>query len=91
MNLDLNPLEVLGVRQLNYMPPHFVKTALPDFTFWMDNEIVDWVRSKLKGRFALVKMPTAIDNKIISKEMIGFEDAKEMTYFLLACPNLRRT
>jgi hypothetical protein len=46
----------------------------------------------LKGRFSLAKMPV-IDSqdKLKSSLVIAFEDHSEMTYFMLACPHLRRT
>jgi hypothetical protein len=90
MNFDLNPLNVLKERKVAYMPPHFSKTALPGILF-MEDEILDWVTSKLKGRFCFTKLPVLdSNNKLQPGPIIGFEDTKEMTYFLLACPHIRR-
>ena len=51
----------------------------------------EWVKIKLKGRYCIVKQPS-IDSSgsLKSAHFIGFEDQKELTYFMLACPMLRR-
>jgi len=88
MKLDLNPLDVLKVRKLEKMPIHFVKTKLDD---WHTLDIENWIKSKLKGRYCLSRMPTITSSNSLKVEsFIGFEEEKEMTYFMLACPYLRR-
>ena len=90
MNFDLNPLNVLKERKMAYMPPHFSKTAISS-TLFIDDEIIEWVNSKLKGRFCFTRLPVVdSNNKLHTNHIIGFEDTKEMTYFLLACPYIRR-
>lgn len=42
-----------------------------------------WIQYKLAGRFCIIDT----DPKTIT---IGFEDEKELTYFVLACPHIRR-
>ncbi len=86
---DLNPLDVLKQRELSYIPPHFFKATVKDV--YLESTIKDWIKSKLKGRFCLIKMP-AVDNKdkLLSVTVVAFEDEKELTFFMLACPFLRR-
>ena len=49
------------------------------------------IKTKLKGRFYLQKTPgIGTDSKVRSVTYLGFEDHKELTYFMLACPHLRR-
>ncbi len=74
------------------MPPHFSKIKLETKEFYHeDDKIHSWVSSKLKGRFSIKKMPTiGTDGRIRSEFYIGFEDQKELTYFILACPYIRR-
>jgi hypothetical protein len=86
---DLNPLDVLKQRKLTILPPHFGKVKLSESEIF-DN-IENWVKAKLKGRYCIVKHP-GIDpsGNLKSLYYIGFEDQKELTYFMLACPNLRR-
>jgi hypothetical protein len=54
--------------------------------------VEDWVRTKLKGRYYICAKP-AVDRSgnLRSSCVIGFEDHQELTYFMLACPHLRRT
>jgi hypothetical protein len=42
----------------------------------------NWIDYKLTGRYSIVQKP----NKNGVQTIIGFEDAKELTYFMLACP-----
>lgn len=86
---DLNPIEVLKQRKLKTIPPHFLKARISESEIFEGLE--DWVKSKLKGRYCLGKQPS-IDKSgtLRSTYYIGFEDQKELTYFMLACPMLRR-
>lgn len=88
---DLNPLDVLNKRSLSFIPPHFAKFKLQDSMFGGTNSIDSWIKNKLKGRYAICKHPS-IDNEghLKSNLFVAFEDQKELTYFMLACPHLRR-
>jgi hypothetical protein len=86
--IDLNPLGVLKQRKVKTLPPHFVKIAI---LFDFDNNIEKWIENKLSGRYCVLKVPE-IDStgNLKSTLYAGFEDQKELTYFMLACPLLRR-
>ncbi len=86
---DLNPLDVLQQRKLKTIAPHFSSLAISDNEIF--DGIEDWVKLKLKGRYYIAKRPH-IDKSgnLRSTHFIGFEDQKELTYFMLACPQLRR-
>ena len=88
---NLNPLTVLGARTLSWIPPHFVKIPIT-MTAWDANENVkNWIEQKLVGRFSIVSSPQ-IENttgKLKISTFVGFEDEKELTYFMLACPHIR--
>ena len=73
------------------MAPHFAKTRIADSEFF--DGVEDWVKLKLKGRYAVFKSPyfDSASNTLKSALHIGFEDPQELTYFMLACPHLRRT
>lgn len=90
MIFDLNPLEVLKVRKMTTSPPHFSKTKISESELF--DGLEDWVKLKLKGRYALYKSPSydSQSNSLKSSLYIGFEDPQELTYFMLACPHLRR-
>ncbi len=87
---DLNPLDVLNKRFLKSMPPHFAKMKLSKIDYQI-NEIKDWIDTKCKNRYAISKLPT-IDNdgKLNVYIYVGFEDHKELTFFMLGCPFIRR-
>ena len=82
--IEYNPLEILNKRSLQVMPPHFGKIKLEEINFFT-NEIENWIRIKLKVRYAVVKL-TSIENnsKLKSAMFSGIEDHKELTYFMLA-------
>jgi hypothetical protein len=87
---DLNPLEVLNKRSLNYIPPHFSKVKVSDSELGIGN-LESWVRNKLNGRYAVAKIPSIDkDGHLKTATFVAFEDQKELTYFMLACPHLRR-
>ena len=86
---DLNPIDILKQRKLKTIPPHFSKIQISEGEIFEGVE--EWVKIKLKGRYYLTKQP-GIDKcgSLRSSYFIGFEDQKELTYFMLACPHLRR-
>jgi hypothetical protein len=85
--INLNPLDILKRRELKILPPHFGKISIEFY----EEKIHQWIKYKLKGRFCIVRMPFIDrDNKLKSSTFVGFEDQKELTYFMLACPYLRR-
>ena len=90
---DLNPLEVLNKRSLSHIPPHFAKFKIEDGNRFLvsTNTMESWVRARLRGRYAIAKLPS-IDNDghLKTATFVAFEDQKELTYFMLACPHLRR-
>jgi hypothetical protein len=88
--IEINALDVLKERQVNCAFPQFSKTKLSEGE-WNDNDIEVWIKNKLKGRFYVQKLPNVgTDGKLRSSTFVGFEDHKELTYFMLACPYLRR-
>lgn len=87
---DLNPLDVLKQRELHTLPPHFSKIKISESDSW-DGNIEKWIKAKLKGRFCVVKSPSLEqDGRLKTITYVGFEDHKELTFFMLACPYLRR-
>jgi hypothetical protein len=87
---DLNPLDVLKQRRVDSLPPHFSKIRILDNELF-EGKINDWIRNKLKGRYCIVKAPSVDQTGALrSITFAAFEDQKELTYFMLACPHLRR-
>ena len=86
---DLNPIDVLKQRKLKTLPPHFSKVKISESELF--EGIEEWVQTKLKGRYCLVRYPAIDqDGNLKSNTFLGLEDQKELTYFMLACTNLRR-
>ena len=90
--LNLNPLDILGQREVSTLPPHFAKMQLEGWDFLMDeNNIKQWIFHRLRGRFCIIKMPGYDSNdKLRSCTVVGFEDHKELTFFMLGCTYIRR-
>jgi len=87
---DLNPIEVLKERRIEFLPIHFSKITISDVEIF-DGKIEDWIKVKLKGRYCIVRQPIVDQTgKLKSATFAAFEEQKELTYFMLACPHLRR-
>ena len=86
---EVNPLGIVGMRKLDFIPEHFAKLAV--------NRNIDvnllhiWIEFNLSGRYA-IKNKCKLDSnkKIISVYEIGFEDPKELTHLTLGCPHLHK-
>jgi len=85
-----NPLNFFGVRQVQILPPHFVTLTIDTHLYNLEGTIVKWITENLKNRFYVgQKVLLDNDNKFQRLIEIGFEEAKELSYFSLACPYLK--
>jgi hypothetical protein len=83
----VNPLSVLGLRKLNFIPEHFTKVSINKH---IDINLIDnWINYNLNSRYALTKT-LAVDptKKMVEVTEIGLEDPKEVTMLTLGCPYL---
>jgi hypothetical protein len=88
--IDLNPLNIIKKRKLTSVPPSFLKVQINDFDLF-DDDLENWIISRLRGRYSIVKLPFIDENGGLKlANFVGFEDHKEITYFTLACPYFRR-
>jgi len=87
---EINPLSLLGLRRLNFIPNHFTKIKLIGRSF--DLKLLDhWINQNLNSRYAIVTSLDIDDNKkIIETIEIGLEDSKEMMILTLGCPHLHK-
>ncbi len=85
----INVLDLLQARQLSTAPPHFEYIDIP-VTYNLEDTLIKWIKSHLKNRFYVGKKLTLSkqNDKTVCLS-IGFEDNKEMSYFMLACPHLK--
>mgnify|MGYP000008666977 CR=1 FL=1 len=81
-----NPLNVYNLRTLKVPPPHFEYCLVP-MTYNLADAMTNWVKENLKGRYYI---GSSIDKENLSSVLkIGFEEPKELSYFMLACPLLK--
>ena len=85
-----NALDFFDVRETKSAPKHFEFCNLtPKYN--MEDSIRKWIEVKCKGRFYIGKTVSLYDGKITSMVKVGFEDPKELSFFMLACPHLKYT
>lgn len=84
---EVNPLSVLGLRKLNFIPDHFAKVTVNKT---IDTKLIDnWINYNLNSRYAISKNLSIDQNKkMIEVLEIGLEDPKEITMLTLGCPYL---
>ncbi len=77
------------IRRLSYETSHLATIDLPH-TYNMESAISKWIDINLKKRYYLKKsVGLTRENKIDTVLRAGFEDPKELSYFVLACPHLK--
>jgi hypothetical protein len=81
---SVNPLNVLGVRRLNFIPKHFAKIHVNNGV--SIQKIEHWIYTNLNSRYGICKSYKVIDEKITEVSLIGMEDPQEITMLILACP-----
>lgn len=86
---EVNPLGVLGMRKLNFIPEHFTKISIDKY---IDIKLLDhWINYNLNSRYAIKKSYTLDHNKkMIEVTEVGLEDPKEITMLTLGCPYLHK-
>lgn len=87
---EVNPLSVLGVRQLSFIPEHFTVISIKNPA--LDTKKLDqWINYNLNSRYA-IKKTFALDHnkKMIEAFEIGLEDPKEISMLTLGCPILHK-
>lgn len=86
---DPNPLNVLEMRRVQSAPPHFDYLTIP-LTYNIEQSIIKWIEQYLNGRFYVGKsVELDRNNKLATVIKVGFEESKEASYFMLACPILK--
>jgi hypothetical protein len=87
---SVNPLEVLNLRKLTFIPAHFKRITVKEP---VDCKMIEqWINYNLNSRYAIKKTVAVNQFKILIKVVeIGIEDHKEVTMLTLACPYLHIT
>ena len=84
----INPLNVLGCREVADPPPHFNYLCV-DLKYNIVSSIKQWIYENLKSRFYMGECLVLENNQFSVQIKIGFEEPKEASFFLLACPLLK--
>lgn len=86
--LKINPLNVLGCREVESPPLHFHYIII-DSKIFLIKHIRQWIYENLKNRYYIGESLELVENNFSVKIKIGFEEPKEASFFLIACPLLR--
>ena len=85
----INPLEVFGIRRVNYCPSYFESAKLK-MQYNLNNAITQWVEDNLSGRYYIGQTVVLNEeNGIEVRLKLAFEKESELSYFMLACPHLK--
>ena len=85
---NVNPLNVLGCREVEIPPPHFHYVTF-NLRYNIVKSIREWIYDNLKYRFYINESLILEDNQYQVRIKIGFEEPKEASFFLLACSHLK--
>ena len=90
---EVNPLNVHGLRQLNFCPPHFKKiTIRKDETELKHVQkikvVIDWIYEHLSGRF-YINSSVSDKGKFANEFTIAFEEHSELSFFILSIPTIK--
>lgn len=88
---ELNPLDILEERKLDFLPLHMTPVPVVSSLLVYNKQIKQWVDLNLKGRYFIGSVLRLDNNVLKSQDVIAFEDPKESTMFLLACPYLAKS
>jgi hypothetical protein len=84
-----NALNLFEMRRVKLPAPHLEYILLPT-RYNLDQSLVKWIEQNLRGRFYVGKtIAISNSNSIENMTKVGFEEAKELSYFTLACPYLK--
>jgi PhoPQ-activated pathogenicity-related protein len=82
---EVNPLGVLDLRKLKFIPKHFTKISVDES---VDIKLLDlWISYNLNSRYAIKRRYSLdLDNRLTDVIEIGIEDPKETLMLTLGCP-----
>lgn len=86
---QLNPLNVHGLRELSWCPPHF--TCVQFEPYITKKQVTDWLYENLEGRFYVgdIDVARTPGGKPIDRNLlVAFELPGEASYFSLLLPTL---
>ena len=79
---------MFNCRRVEYCPPYFEHNSFA-VKYGRDKLIIEWILDNLSSRFYVGKtIELTSDQSFDTRIKVGFEDKKDMSYFVLACPFL---
>ena len=85
----LNPLNVLNIRKVEFCPPYFETVTLNTRYNFLD-ALKEWIQHHCTGRYYVGQTVSLNETDSIAIVVkVGFEEKKELSYFMLACPHLK--
>ena len=85
---EVNPLSVLGVRRLSFIPNHFTKLKIGICDI---RNLDQWINYHLNSRYAIRKtLSLDSNNKTLEMIEVGLEDPREITMLTLGCPYVHK-
>jgi hypothetical protein len=88
LSRKINPLNVLDCREVLDPPPYFYYHYIDIKRYDLSDTIREWIYDNLKYRFYIGETLVLENNQFKIKTKIGFEEPKELSFFLLACSHL---
>ena len=85
---QVNPLNVLGLRRVTFIPDNFAKISSKNVEKF--DQIDQWIYQRLDSRYCIKRSYILDhDNKLTEVLEVGMEDPKELSMFTLGCPYLQ--
>jgi hypothetical protein len=87
-------LNFFEIRRAKILPPYFESISIP-YTYNLEESLNKWIVQHLKGRYYVGKSVDVVASKdgqsttVDTVMKVGFEEGKELAYFMLACPLLK--
>ena len=90
-NKKHNPLNVINIRKVKSAIPNFEYINLPT-KYNLEDSLDKWISNNLRNRYYIGREVTLDHNNKINQVItVGFEETRDLSYFMLACPHLKYT
>jgi hypothetical protein len=77
-DIEIDLFTYYGQRELSFCPNHFTICTTP-----ITPESLNWVISKLKGRYTLLVLQDSLFQDVNEYKKVAFEDSKEAMFYEL--------
>lgn len=82
-----NPLNFFNLRRVHFSVPYFKYMFIQKNDSKSINKINGWIKKNLNKRYYINRgIILDTNNSIVYTIKIGFEDQKELSFFMITCP-----